>query len=36
MVCFALAAGGAFALVVSVLMADRRIARTAKRDRQRR
>ncbi|MDT7569851.1 MAG: ubiquinone biosynthesis protein [Actinomycetota bacterium] len=36
MVCFALAAGGAFALVVSVLFADRRIAKTAKRDRRKR
>ena len=35
MVCFALAAGGAFALVLSVLLADRRIAKTAKRDRRR-
>jgi ubiquinone biosynthesis protein len=30
MVCFALAAGGGFALLVSVLLADRRIARTAR------
>jgi len=30
MVCFALAAGGGFALLLSVLLADRRIARTAR------
>jgi predicted unusual protein kinase regulating ubiquinone biosynthesis (AarF/ABC1/UbiB family) len=36
MVTFALAAGGAFALVVSVLLADRRIAKTARNDRRKR
>jgi ubiquinone biosynthesis protein len=35
MVCFALAAAGGAALLVSVLLADRRIARTAKRQRTR-
>ncbi|GAC1442852.1 MAG: AarF/UbiB family protein [Mycobacteriales bacterium] len=34
MVCFALAAGGGSALLVSVLMADRRIARTAREQRR--
>jgi predicted unusual protein kinase regulating ubiquinone biosynthesis (AarF/ABC1/UbiB family) len=36
MVCFALAAGGGAALLLSVLLADRRIARTAREDRHRR
>jgi ubiquinone biosynthesis protein len=34
MVCFALAAGGGAALLISVLLADRRIARTARRQRR--
>jgi ubiquinone biosynthesis protein len=34
MVCFALAAGGGAALLISVLLADRRIARTAKQQRR--
>ncbi|MCU1593080.1 MAG: hypothetical protein JWO12_472, partial [Frankiales bacterium] len=36
MVCFALAAAGGVALLTSVLLADRRIARTARRDRRNR
>lgn len=36
MVCFALAAGGGLTLLVSVVLADRRIARTARRDRRKR
>jgi hypothetical protein len=36
MVCFALAALGGVALLMSVVLADRRIARTAKEQRRRR